>query len=172
MISYRRSQCQVRENTTMLSCGIIALARDHERRAVAAIARRAIRTVALPSGFSLRLTRRQVSVSTLRVCRATRTRKRPEAAHEQSRKQAGRPAHCWLMAGIIAKSALSTTAHCFCCTLFRVRSCAAQAVFVSCGRRIPQGAAVATRLARLCLKPCRGDTAAVAVRQRAVRRLS
>ena len=36
----------------------------------------------------------------------------------------------------------------------------------------PAGAAVATRLARLCLKPCRGDTAAVAVRQRAVRRLS
>ena len=43
------------------------------------------------------------------------------------------------MAGIIAKSALSKTANCFCCTLFRVRSCTAQAVFVSCGRRTRRG---------------------------------
>ena len=42
-------------------------------------------------------------------------------------------------------------------------------VFVSCGRRAPQGAAVVARLARHRLKPCRGDMAACC--RKATRRL-
>ena len=81
------------------------------------------------------------------------------------------------MAGIIAKSALSKTANCFCCTLFRVRSCTAQAVFVSCGRRTRRGGggdatgealpqAMSRRHCRCCRQATRRSQAFVVARKR------
>ena len=81
------------------------------------------------------------------------------------------------MAGIIAKSAFSKTAHCFCCTLFRVRSCTAQAVFVSCGRRTRRGGggdatgealpqAMSRRHCRCCRQAMRRSQAFVVARKR------